>query len=907
MTIRNLDAIFRPSSIALIGASRRPRSIGQVLARNLFGGGFQGPVMPVNPHETSIESTLAYASVAALPVAPDLAVIATPPATVPGLIAELGARGTRAAVVVTAGFGEDSQAGSGSGAALRQAMLDAARPHLLRIVGPNCLGIMAPHHGVNAGFAHLRPLAGDIAFVSQSGAVVTAVLDWATHRGIGFSHVVSLGDMADVDFGDMLDWLAHDRSTRAILLYIEAVTYARKFMSAGRAAARSKPVIVLKVGRNEAAARAAASHTGALAGSDAVYDAAIRRAGMLRVFDLQELFDAVETLASGLRLTGERLAILSNGGGIGVLATEALVDEGGVMAELAPETIARLDAVLPSTWSRGNPVDIIGDAPGSRYADALSVLLADPAQDATLVLNCPTAVADPLEAAQAVVGTLAAADARHRPVLTNWLGEGAAAEARRLFAQHRIPSYGTPGQAARAFMHLVRYRRNQEALRETPPAVPESSAPDTRTARTVIAAALADGRSILTEPEAKAVLEAYGIPTVRTRTAADPEAAAAAAAALGGPIALKILSPDITHKTDLGGVRLNLAGPDAVRDAAVAMVDAIRVAAPTTRLAGFTVQDMVQRPDAHELILGIAEDRLFGPTILFGHGGTGVEVVHDSAVALPPLNVALAHELMGRTRVWRLLQGYRARPPADIQAIAAALVTLSQLAADLSEVVELDINPLLADAEGVIALDARIRVRPPLPAGTPRLAIRPYPQRLAKEVALADGRKVLLRPIRPEDEPQLQDMLARSSADDIRLRFFSPLKQLTHESAARLTQIDYDRAMTLVAEGREDGRPTMLGLVGIIADPDNDTAEYGIMVRSDLKGQGLGYLLMTEILAYARARGLQRMVGDVLRENRTMLQMAAELGFTRSDVPEESGVVRVTIPLAAPADPPPGR
>jgi acetyltransferase len=901
MSIRNLDALFRPSSIALIGASRRPGTVGAVLARNLFAGGFDGPVMPVNPEARSIGSALAYASVADLPVTPDLAVIATPPATVPGLIAELGARGTRAAVVVTAGFG----AGPGQidGAALRQAMLDAAKPHLLRVLGPNCLGLMAPHHGVNASFAHISPLPGDLAFVSQSGAIATAVLDWATHRGIGFSHIVSLGDMADVDFGDMLDWLAADGRTRAILLYVEAVTYARKFMSAGRIAARTKPVVVIKAGRTEAAARAAASHTGALAGSDAVYDAAFRRAGMLRVFDLAELFDAVETLASRLHVDGDRLAIMTNGGGAGVLATEALGKSGGTMAELAAGTKARLDAALPPTWSHGNPVDIVGDATGERYARALDAMLADPGKDAVLVMNCPTAVADPIEAARAVVRSVdeaATRDGVRPPVLTCWLGEGAAAAARRLFAENLIPSYATPGQAARAFMHLARYRRNQKLLMETPPALPQDFAPDPVAAKAVIAAALAEGRTMLTEPEAKQVLEAYRIPVVRTRSvAADATAAAEAAASFPGPVALKILSPDITHKSDLGGVRLNLQGAEQVRAAAVEMLATIGKAAPDARRCGFTVQEMARKPDAHELILGIGQDRLFGPTILFGHGGTAVEVLRDSAVALPPLNGVLARDLMARTRVWRLLQGYRARPKADLDAVVLTLMKLSQLAADLSEVAELDINPLLADGQGVLALDARIRVQPPLPPGTPRFAIRPYPQHLVQHLTLRDGQAVTLRPVRPEDEPAMRDMLQQSSPDDIRLRFFGPMRKFDHEFAARLTQIDYDREMALVAEAEEGGRAVLLGAVRIIADPDNIAAEYGIMVRSDLKGQGLGYRLMTEIIAYARSRKLARIFGEVLRENTTMLRMVDELGFVREDVPEEPGLVRVTIVLDA--------
>ncbi len=890
MSVRNLDRLFAPRSIAVIGASRRERSVGAVLTRNLLQAGFDGPVMAVNPHERAIESMLVYNSVSELPETPDLAAICSPPPTVPGLIAELGARGTKAAVVITAGFGEG---GDGEGATLKQQMLDAARPHLMRIVGPNCVGVMVPPRGVNASFVHLPPLTGDIGFVTQSGAIATAIVDWATHRGIGFSHIASLGNMADVDFGDMLDYLSADQHTRAILLYIEAVTDARKFLSAGRAAARNKPVIVIKSGRNEASARAAASHTGALAGSDAVYDAAFRRAGMLRVYNLAELFDALETLASGLRIGGDRLAILTNGGGIGVLATESLVDHGGVPAELSDETRATLNAVLPPTWSHGNPVDIIGDATGERYAKSLEALLAEPGKDAVLVLNCPTAVADSLEAAEAVVSVLK--ERRRAPVLTSWLGEGAAAEARRLFAERRIPTYETPGQATRAFMHLVAYKRNQELLMETPPAVSELYTPDVAEAQRLMDEALAEGRAWLTEPEAKAVLAAYCVPVVETLSVTDPDEAAAAAERLGGPVALKILSPDLTHKSDFGGVRLNLTEPAAVRTAAEEMREVIAKAVPDAVLEGFSVQRMARIGEAHELIVGIADDEVFGPVLLFGAGGTAVEVLRDTAFGLPPLNPVLARDMIGRTRVSRLLRGYRSRPPADLDAIALTLTKLSHLATDCPQLAELDINPLLADESGVIALDARIKVRPP--PETRRLSIRPYPHALERKVRLADDREFRLRPIRPEDEPLLQDMLDHSTADDIRLRFFTPLKRLTHEVAARLSQIDYDREMALVAQAPDPklGRDTIWGVVRIAADPDNETAEFGVMVRSDAKGLGLGRLLMTEILSYARARGVGTVYGEVLRENIAMLKLADKLGFSRQPSQDDPSVVHVSI------------
>jgi acetyltransferase len=890
MTIRNLDALFRPKAIALIGASNRPHSVGAVLARNLFDAGFRGPIMPVNPHEQAIRSTVNYRSVAELPMTPDLAVLSRPPDTIPGLIAELGARGCRAAVVVSAGFGEADRV---TGKELQQRMLDAAKPHLLRIVGPNCLGFLSPPSGINASFAHLTPSAGSLAFVTQSGAVATAVLDWAVHRNIGFSHVVSLGDMSDVDFGDLLDYLALDGDTRAILLYVESITHARKFMSAGRIAARSKPIVVVKSGRSDAGAKAALSHTGALAGSDAVYDAAFSRAGMLRVSVLRELFEAVETLAAGMRVKGDRLAILTNGGGIGVLATDAMAERGGRLATLSAETFAMLDRLLPATWSHGNPVDVLGDAGPERYAGALTALAGDQGVDAVLVLNCPTGVADRLAAARAVVETK---PSRVRvPVLTSWLGDTASAEARALFAAHKLPTYEAPEEAVRAFMHAVSYRRNQDLLMQTPPSATHVVPRDRSAAARVVAGVLAQDRTVLTEPEAKAVLKAYAIPVVETQVAAGPQEAGELATSIGFPVALKVLSPDITHKSDIGGVHLDLRSAEAVVSAAQAILATARERAPGARLTGFTVQPMVSRPGAHELIAGIGADAVFGPIMLFGHGGSAVEVIGDRAIALPPLNLVLAREMIGRTRVARLLGGYRDRPAADLEAIAATLVKLSQLCVDFKEVTDLDINPLLADAQGVLALDARVVVS--RERRRPRLAIRPYPSELEHAITARSGRRFHLRPIRPEDEPQIIAMLSQCSMEDIRLRFFAPMKEVSHAFATRLTQIDYDREMALVATDPSTDLPDILGVARLVADPDNEKAEYAVMVRSDLKGQGLGFQLMTEILDYARARGIKRVFGDVLRENRAMLAMAAELGFTIVPDPDDALVVRVECDL----------
>ena len=893
MTIRNLDRLLEPKSVALIGASKRAGSVGAVVARNLLKAGFGGPVMPVNPRHQAIEGVLTYPDVASLPVTPDLAVIATPPDTVPGLVADVAARGTRGVVVITAGF---SEGGSEHGRRLEQAMLDTARPSLVRIVGPNCLGLMVPGIGLNAGFAHLDPLPGRIAFVAQSGAIVTSVLDWATGRGIGFSHLVSLGDMADVDFGDMLDYLANDAKTRAVLMYIESVKDARKFMSAARAAARSKHVIVVKAGRHAESAAAASSHTGAMAGSDDVYDTAFRRAGMLRVRTLEELFDAVETLTHLNQPHNDRLAILTNGGGIGVMATDDLLDHGGRLADLAPETYDRLNAVLPPTWSSGNPVDIIGDAPGTRYAEALEALFADKGVDAVLVMNCPTAVASSTDAARS---TVEVADRYpHRTVLTTWVGSESARESRKLFERHGVPSFQTPKQAVRAFMHMVEYRRNQESLMEIPPSIPEEFSPDTKRAEEIVRRALDEGREWLSEPEAKDVLDAYAVPVALTRVARTPEEAADIAEKIDGSVVIKILSPDITHKSDVGGVALGLADRAAAEEAARAMLARVSKKLPDARLEGFSVQPHIRRPQAFELIAGLVEDEQFGPTVLFGKGGTAVEIVRDKALALPPLNMHLAHAVMAQTQIHRLLRGYRGRPAVDLDGIALTLIKISQLAIDLPQVAELDINPLIADAGGVMALDARIRVAKPRKPTTQRLAIRPYPKELEETLTLGDGRKLLVRPVRPEDEPAFQRTFAQLTPEEVRLRFFAPIKTLTHMAAVRFTQLDYDREMALVlAEPGRAGISEIYGIASLALDPNIERGEYAILVRGDLTGAGLGIFLMRRIIEYARRRGLREIWGDVLFDNRTMLKMCRVLGFTEEPVEEDPGLVRVSLDL----------
>jgi len=886
MTVRNLKYLFRPESIALIGASDRPQSLGATVMRNLLAGGYAGNIVPVNPKHARVAGKRAFPDVGSLEQAPDLAIICTPPHDIPGIIGQLGAKGGKAAVVLTAGLAAITNS---QGRTLTQAMLDAAKPHLIRILGPNCVGLLVPTIGLNASFAHIGARPGKIAFVSQSGALTTALLDWTNSRGIGFSHFISLGESADVDFGDVLDYLALDPATAAILLYVEAITSARKFMSAARAAARNKPVIAVKSGRVAESAKAAASHTGALAGSDEVYDAAFRRAGMLRVETTFNLFVAAETLALARPVRGDRLTIMSNGGGPAVMATDALIRGGGRLPRLADETLQRLNQYLPATWSRANPVDIVGDAPAERYARTLQDLLADPQADAVLLIHAPTAIVPSDAIAAACVPVARAAE---QNVLSCWLGSAAVEKARRIFVEAGIPSYDTPEDAVYAFLKMEEFRRNRESLMQTPPSTPAGFSADTDKARNIVRKVLSAGREILTEVEAKEVLGAYGIPVVVTRVATSPAEAVRLADEMGFPVALKILSPDVTHKSDVGGVALNLESGLAVQDSARAMASRLRELHPDARLTGFTVQPMAHRPGAQELIVGATTDATFGPVILFGHGGTAVEVIADRAVALPPLNTALARDVISRTRISKLLAGFRDRPAADLDAICGVLMRTAQLIADVPEIVELDINPLLADAQGVIALDARIRIAPAPTSGSERFAIRPYPQEL-QESKMASGTPVLLRPIRPEDEARLKYLIDHCKPEDTYFRFFSAIRELPHSQLARFTQIDYDREMVFVAIGADD---ELLGEVRTVTDPDNDQAEFGILVSSGAQGKGIGHALLEKMIRYCRARGTKELVGDVLPNNSRMLALAGNLHFQRGR-PPGAGVVRVSLRL----------
>lgn len=894
MTVRNLASFFSPSSVAVIGASRREHAVGAVVTRNLLSGGYRGQVFLVNQNGGEVQGRTVSASVSALEAVPELAIIATPAEGIPELIHELGSRGTKAAVVITAGFAERGD----DGVALQARMLEASRPHALRIMGPNCIGLLAPGTGLNASFAHRMALPGNTAFVTQSGAMLTSVLDWASTRNIGFSMLASLGGMSDVDFGDMLDYLAADSSTSAVLLYMESVTQARKFMSAARRCARLKPVIVVKSGRHGAGAAAARSHTGALAGSDAIADAAFRRAGLLRVKSFEDLFGALEALSSRQEPVGDRLAILTNGGGAGVLATDHLMDEGGVLASLSPETVARLGEVLPRHWSHANPVDIIGDADAARYAASTEALLADPEADALLVLNCPVAVASSLEAARAVGAAVAAGreQGSRKPVFTAWLGDQSVSEAKSALDAAGLPVFTTPESAVTAFMHQVRRKKLQELLMQVPEAGDGDEPRGKETVRQIVANALSAGREWLSALDANTVLKAYGIPVVEMRMASTPDEAQKVASGLGFPVALKILSPDVVHKSDVGAVVLNLKDGPAVSRAAATMLLRLADAQPDARIDGFIVQPMAARPGAHELIVGLSEDPMFGPVLMFGQGGVAVEVIRDQALALPPLNAALVRDLIGRTRVSRLLQGYRDRPPANREAITKAILAIQALAVDIPEIKELDINPLWANEQGVLALDARIRIAPEPRPGTARFAIRPWPAELVRQISDREGRPYLMRPIRPDDAPALQASIAESNPEDIRMRFFQALHHLPDSLAKRLTQIDYDREMAFVVINEASTPAEGVGVVRLALDPDRTRGEYAIIVRRDHHGTGLGFRMMQEIIAYARSQGVRQVYGDVLTENAPMLTMAEELGFRRQASPEP-GVTEVVLDL----------
>ncbi|HEX7378355.1 MAG TPA: bifunctional acetate--CoA ligase family protein/GNAT family N-acetyltransferase [Pirellulales bacterium] len=877
MPIRNLNKIFRPRSVAVIGASDQPGKVGHTLLQNLRSGGFDGPIHPVNSKRSSVQGLPAVANVAALESPPDLAIICTPAATVPDVVRQCGEIGTRGVIIISAGFREVGAEGRALEERVRE---EAARFDGLRIVGPNCLGIIGPHAKLNASFAAATPPAGHVAFLSQSGALCTSVLDWALEENIGFSYFVSIGNMLDVGVGDLIDYFGADPHTQSIVLYVESISEARRFMSAARAFARQKPIIVYKAGRFAQSAKAAASHTGAMAGVDAVYDAAFQRAGVVRVSLVDDLFNCAELLARQRIPKGPRLAIITNAGGPGVMATDCLLTRHGTPALLSDHLIAELDSILPSCWSHGNPIDVLGDAPPERFAQALRLTLADTGVDAVLVMLTPQAMTDPTGAARAVG---AVASHSSKPVLAVWMGGKSVHEGVQILNRFGLPTYNTPDHAARSFMYLISYARNQETLYETPRDVPLTFKVDRAAARRRFHQAIGERPHVISAGASMELLDAYGLPTTAPRRAATADEAVEAANGVGYPVALKISSPDITHKTDVGGVALNLADGEQVRRAFTRVMQSAREKRPQARLEGVTVERMIAAPDGVELILGAKQDPVFGAVILVGAGGVTAELYQDRALELPPLNERLAMRMLQSLRSWPLLNGYRGRPAVNIERLIEIIMRFSYLVADFPEIMEIDVNPLLATPERTIALDARMvvdgqRIRSPMRAFS-HLAIRPYPEQYVRPVTLADGVEVLLRPIKPEDEPLWHELHASCSRESLWARFRGLFQQTTHEMATRFCYLDYDRELAIVAEAIVEGVKKLVGVATLAADPDHREAEFAVLVIDRWQSRGLGGRLTNYSLEIAGDWHVGRLIAETSADNTRMLAIFRDRGF----------------------------
>ncbi len=877
MNIQTLDKIFKPQRIALVGVSPNPKSVSGRILANLVGGGFRGVVYPVSPSVEAVMGIPCFPSVASLPKTPDLGVICAAAAQVPDLVGECGQAGVRGLIIVSAGFRETGPAGL----ALEQAILaEARRFEGMRILGPNCLGVISPGLPLNASFAGAMPRAGHVAFVSQSGALCTSVLDWAAEEKLGFSHFISTGNMLDVDFGDLIDYLGEDEATKSILLYIESISDARKFMTAARAFARMKPIVAYKAGRFPESAAAAASHTGALAGEDAVYDAAFQRMGLARVFNIGEIFDVADLVGRTKVPKGPRLAVLTNAGGPGVMATDALVAAGGALARLSEATLAALDAALPPQWSHRNPVDVLGDAKSKLVAKAAQIVLQDPGVDALLVIVTPQAMTNPTAVAKEVAAQAAATP---KPVLTAWLGGAAMREGTGLLNEAGIPTYPTPEQAVKAFMTLVSYARNLETLYETPKDIPVDVPVNRGVLRGRFAGLLAGTEGALSESLSKELLAAYGIPVTSPVPAATADEAVRAAAAAGYPVVLKVLSPDITHKTDVGGVALDLGDGAAVRAAFGAMMETVARRAPAARLEGVTVQKMVRAGDGLEMILGIKKDPTFGTVVMAGMGGTAAEIYGDRAIGFPPLNERLARRLIDQLRMRPLLYGYRGRPAAAVDKLVEVLVRLSYLAADFPEIAELDVNPLLVTAEGVVALDARVLGDRGVAEDPKRpyahLSLRPYPEEFVREIRMRDGTALTLRPVKPEDEPLWLDLLGSCSRESIYSRFRYFFFWQSHEVASRYCYIDYDRELAIVAETGEGAGRRLIGVGRLAAEPGRETAEYAVLVQDAWQDKGLGGLITDYCLGIAKDWGVRTVTAITTTDNPRMIAVFEKRGF----------------------------
>ncbi len=880
MSQRGLEALLRPKSIAVIGASMKPQRAGFLMMRNLLAGGFNGPVMPVTPTWKAVLGVLAWPTIASLPFSPDLAVLCTHAKRNLELLEALGEKGCKTCIILSSPPDQFAELSA------------CAARYQMRILGPNSLGLLAPWQGLNASFSPVPIRKGKLAFISQSAAVSNTILDWAQQREMGFSYFIALGDSLDIDVDDLLDFLARDSKTSAILLYLEHLSDARRFVSAARSASRNKPILVIKSGRSPAAQRLLQAN----AGLDPAWDAAIQRAGLLRVRDTHELFSAVETLSHMRPLRGERLMIISNGAAPAALALDQLWARNGKLATLSDETRARLTERLPDSVQAGNPLDLRDDASIESYIAAVNTLLDSPDLDALLVIHSPSATATGTESAVALIDAI-----KHHPrghyisVLTNWCGEYSSIEARRLFSDAGIPTYRTPEGTITAFMHMVEYRRNQKQLRETP-ALPQNLTANTAQVHELLAQAIDSGIRALDTHEVRPVLQAYGMHTLPTWIAADSAEAVHIAEQIGYPVALKLRSPDIPHKSEVQGVMLYLRTPAEVQQAADAILDRVKMTWPQARIDGLLVQSMANRAGAQELRVVVEHDPVFGPLIMLGEGGVEWRPEEQAVVALPPLNMTLARYLVIQAIKSKKIRGRSALRPLDIPGLSRLLVQVSNLIVDCPEIQRLDIHPLLATGNEFTALDVTLDIAPYEGESESRLAVRPYPQQLEEWVTMKNGERCLFRPILPEDEPLLKQFIARVTKEDLYYRYFSEINEFTHDDLANMTQIDYDREMAFVAVHTTAEQTEILGVTRAISDPDNIDAEFAVLVRSDLKGLGLGGRLLEKLINYTRDHGLQRLNGITMPNNRGMIALARKLGFD-VDIQLEDGIVSLSLKL----------
>ncbi|MBV5319154.1 MAG: bifunctional acetate--CoA ligase family protein/GNAT family N-acetyltransferase [Desulfobulbaceae bacterium] len=867
-----MEQFFNPKSIAVIGANDRQGSFGSNLVDNLILGGFAGPVIPVNPNHALVHGLKAYASITEIDPPPDLAIIATPIATAPEIVRQCVRAGTKGVIIISTGGREQGEAGN----LIEEQIQGAAEGSDLRIIGPNCLGLIRPGQQLNASFATGMPAKGNLAVVAQSGAICTAILDRADLENIGFSHFVSIGSMLDVDFGDMIDYLGNDGSVKSILIYMENLTNTRKFMSAARAVSRIKPIIVLKAGKSSAGSRAATTHTGAMAGEDAVYDAAFKRAGIVRVPSLARLFDCAELMAKQPRPSGSRLAIITNGGGPGIMAADTLAEYGLEPAQVPEETVFQLNQILPSHWSQGNPIDILGDATIERFTQTLEICLASKGFDGVLVIMVPQALTRPEDVATALAKLV---KRKRFPVFASWMGGKQMAQSLTILNQANIPTYETPERAVRAFLYMVEYGKNLELLSQVPPKLSTDLYFDRDYVFRAIYESFEQEVELLSEIESKKVLAAYGIPVNETVLATSVDEAVAMAQDLEFPLAMKLASPDISHKSEAGGVQLDLRNEADLRRAFERIMTGARVFDPKARITGVTLQPFIALPD-FELLIGSKTDENFGPVILFGSGGIFAEVLHDRALGLPPLNRLLARRMMEETRILPLLKGYRNHPPADLEKLEELLIRLSQLVIDFPEIVELDMNPVVIKNGQPCVVDARIKLARSEGPANLHLVISPYPQHLERHDLTDMQMPLFIRPIKPEDAPLFVDLFNTLTPTSIYYRFFSVVKSLTPEVLARFTQIDYDREISFVGLDDREGEERMLGVANIVGDPDGKKGEFSVLIGEHWQGKGIGAKLLLQCLEIAQERGMETVWGTVLAENSYMVALGKKLGFT---------------------------